>query len=225
MASEDYRRSQESARSIAMLERRIEALERGAPLRSGGVGAGGITIKGGSLRILAGGNLEVDGDASFTGDTNIGGNLSVVGTLSLPAGIINNDALANPLQLAEAEGDADGFSIGEAATNVVSCQIPVPSGFTRALVVANGTCTAYNAGDTTSVVYSRVYVRGNYGRRLSASASPEARRTSMSPMKQDVLTGLSGGSITCTLEMSATVALGPANANGASLNAYAIFSR
>src|SRR5690606_16349112 len=44
------------------------------------------------------GTLDVGGTAAFSGDTEIGGNLKVTGTLSLPAGIIDNDALANPVR-------------------------------------------------------------------------------------------------------------------------------
>lgn len=227
MPSEDYRRSQMNARILADLYRRADDADRGAPLRAGGVGAGGITIKGGSLRIEAGGNIEVDGDATFGGDTTVGGNMRVTGTLSLPAGIIDNAALANPLQMTEAEGDNDGFGIPTDSTVMASCQLTVPPGFSRALVVAAGTCTAYNAHETlVRVVYSRVWVGDAVGRLLSESAAPEARRVSMSPMKQDVLTGLTGGSkITCSIRMYASDPVDSSTANGASINAYAIFSR
>ena len=87
MSSQDYRRSQANARTLAAVSRRLEEAERGSPLRAGGVGAGGIVVKGGSIRILEGGNIEVDGEATFGGDTTIGGAIVVTGPATIGGGL------------------------------------------------------------------------------------------------------------------------------------------
>lgn len=77
MASEDYRRSQDSARTLRTLEGRVEALERGASLRSAGIGGGGMHVNGGSVFVREGGHVEVsDGGGMLITD---GGDVVVDG--------------------------------------------------------------------------------------------------------------------------------------------------
>lgn len=241
MSSEDWRRSQANQRNLTKVFRRLEEAERGAPLNNGGVGESGITVWGGSIRILEGGNLEVDGAASFAGDTAVGGeldvtgnatfsgNVAIVGTLQLPAGIIGNDALANPLTFVDAEGDLDGFAIPTAMTTMATAKIVVPAGFTRALVIASGNVVGFNGTPDKVGISSRVFIRSpaeSYGRLLRADTSADNRLVSMSPMKQELLSGLSAGQeIFCDIRMAAATALAAAGFNGASINAYGIFQR
>lgn len=77
MASEDYRRTQDSARSLRTLTERVEALERGASLRSAGIGGGGMHVNGGSVFVEQGGNVEVNDGGSMR--VNDGGDVSING--------------------------------------------------------------------------------------------------------------------------------------------------
>ena len=229
MASEDYKRCQSNQRNAAKAFQRITELERGAPLNNGGVGSGGITVRGGSIRILEGGNLEVDGALAVGGDATFSGNMAVTGTLELPAGIIGNDALAQPLTFRDAEGDADGFAIPTAMTTVATAKIVVPAGFTRALIIASGNAVGFNGTPDKIGISARVFIRSpeeGYGRLLRADTSADNRLVSLSPMKQELLSGLTAGQeIACDLRMAAATALAAAGFNGASINAYAIFQR
>lgn len=211
MSSQDWRRSQASQRTIATVARQLEEVQRGSPLRSGGVGAGGIVVKGGSIRIEQGGNLEVDGAATFGGDTTVGGDLdvtgdatfsgsmAVTGTLSLPAGIIDNDALASPVRPATMSA-VNGAAIPNAWATLVSDTINVPAGFTQAQIFAVGSVV----GDAGSAVgtpsfFARCVIWRNevavkQGTTLRAYFQQYGIQ-SLTPHATTILTGLSGGTI------------------------------
>ena len=88
---------------IRKLEGLIAELTKGSPLRQAGMGVspGQVDFNG---DIVIGGRIFTTGSAEFSGNTKIGGSLEVTGTLSLPAGIINNEALASPADFARSGG-------------------------------------------------------------------------------------------------------------------------
>ena len=117
------------------------------------------------------GDLSVHGVAAFDGNTTIGGNAAITGTLSLPAGIINNDALANPVVPDAANVDTSGFSLSAAFAEKLGVDIVVPAGCTRALFNVAVWMQAYNANtsggsDGTGSDYIYVYAKigGTAGR-------------------------------------------------------------
>lgn len=231
MSSQDYRRSQANARTLATIFRRQEEAERGSPLRAGGVGAGGIVVKGGSIRIENGGNIEVDGDATFGGDTTIGGNARITGTLSLPAGIIDNDALASPLSFSAASADRDGFAILKAVTTVASVTIVVPPGFTTAVIQGLGTVFGFNQTATLDYLYARVYIDwpggSAYGRLLLTPLTPNNGSGALAVNKQAQLAGLQAGQeVTVRMVVNSSFAnLPAAPLNGASIDVTAVWAR
>ena len=87
----------------------------------------------------------------------IDSNLAITGTLSLPAGIIDNDALANPTAFGANGTSAFNFALSTTSTAEASMTIPIPAGFTRALVHATVNASVEN----TSAVYDYFYVRAN----------------------------------------------------------------
>lgn len=91
---------------------------------------------GGSLDVT--GPMVVGGTADFDGDTTIGGNAAITGTLSLPAGIIDNDALANPVKPSAVSFSAS-HTLTTTLTSVASTTVTVPAGFTSAVVSGLGT--------------------------------------------------------------------------------------
>jgi len=97
---------------------------------------------------IVNGDLNVHGAAAFDGNTTIGGNAAITGTLSLPAGIINNDALANPVVPGVANIDADTFSLGNAFTEKVGLDLTVPSGCTKLLATCSVWLQALNPNTT-----------------------------------------------------------------------------
>lgn len=102
-----------------------------------------------TLEVL--GALDVSGDATFSGD------MRIEGTLSLPAGIIDNEALATPVELAADFGAASGFGLtGGAWVEVASASITIPPGFTRLQFVAAGMVNAINSTGSTQNLYVQV---------------------------------------------------------------------
>jgi len=94
------------------------------------------------------GPLAVHGTADFDGDTTIGGNAAITGTLSLPNGIINNDALANPIKVQSIQLDVSNFAVTTSWATLVSSTITVPAGFTSAAVTVTGQVGCYNTHTT-----------------------------------------------------------------------------
>ena len=279
MSSEDWRRSQANQRNLTKVFRRLEEAERGAPLNNGGVGEGGITVWGGSIRVLEGGNLEVDGDASFEGDTNVGGALDVTGptslggrttiggetdisgdldvtgkttiggplavtgdatfsgkmkiagTLELPAGIIGNAALANPLDFYATGSSANAFPLSTERTTVTSLVATVPPGFTRAVVQGIGSIYAGNTSANLDYLRARVYVDApaysSWGRELLTPMTPNGGSAALTVTRQEVLSGLSAGQqITVRLTAQTDFANLPSRpSNGASVDATIIWAR
>ncbi|MBZ2197281.1 hypothetical protein [Occultella gossypii] len=225
---------------IRAQEDRIAALERGAPLRAAGIGmspegmvigsslgvTGDLDVSGGADftgDTTIGGTLGVSGDATFSGDTTIGGNAAITGTLSLPNGIIDNDALASPVEFDRSGGGSSGFVVPTTRTLVASITLDVPAGYSRAIVFAVGSASAQN----TTAAPTYLYVGAQIGSALSnltydqALASGHANATGSASR---LLTGLSGGTIsvaTCVY-VDAGPWTGPSVAN---TDAIAIFLR
>ena len=167
--------------------------------RSGtSVTAENVTEVDGTLNVV--GNLAVTGPASFSGDTTIGGNAAITGTLSLPSGIINNDALANPIQVQSIYLDARNFTLGTSWVTLAAQAIAVPAGFTKALVVVTGQVGCYNphtTGGSDGVggdfLLCQPYVGAVTGNALGAQFPGSNWWGNAVTSLSTVLTGLSGG--------------------------------
>jgi hypothetical protein len=81
--------------------------------------------------------LTADGDAVFN-------------SLILREGIIGDDALENPVTPYAGHDDAQNFTITTVDTAVVSLTVPVPDGFTRALVFATMSMSGFNPAATSA---------------------------------------------------------------------------
>lgn len=181
----------------------------------------------GDLNITNGGTLNVDGNANVGGTLEVTGNTIIGGTLSLPAGIIGNAALANPSAFDVNWADLNSTNLTVAGAYLASMSIPVPSGFTRALVVCNGT-----VGNTRNVSAGGApfYVAAIIGATAAATIAttcPDGGSASLTSMWVASLTGLtSGGSISASVwaavDSTSGWTAGTANAHTV---AYATFLR
>jgi len=158
------------------------------------------------------GPLAVHGTAAFDGDTTIGGNAAITGTLSLPAGIIDNAALASPVT-----GDVGNNYVLTAVTsswaNYAGVSIAVPAGFTRAQVMAVSSVI----GPTTDTWQIRVDIAGVTGAEYTVFGNNGALGFAHN------LTGLSGGSITVATGVRNAIASG--NNRGIATSATVTFLR
>lgn len=109
------------------------------------------------------GDLDVTGDAAFSGDTVIGGNATITGTLSLPAGIIDNDALTSPVTFDSDRQSEYGFSTATTEANRAMSSVTVPAGYTQALVTVFASCLVKNTTASTQYVYLRARVETSGG--------------------------------------------------------------
>jgi cytoskeletal protein CcmA (bactofilin family) len=196
---------------------------------------GGATDIDGTLNIGGAtdidGTLNVDAEMSVGGDATFSGAVHIEGTLSLPAGIIDNDALASPVTFLGDFIDNNSLTITTAETQQCIYSFVVPAGYSKALVVGYGSVGVVNPLGVSSSIGARIYIDRPIGgtvwgpqRFQQALAGSDAAAY---PYKQTVISGLSGGE-TVTLRL---VALNSGASNwgatpgGASLNVQAYFTR
>lgn len=113
---------------------RIGKIERGAPLSAAGIH---VSPEG----------MTIDSELHVTGDTVIDG------TLSLPAGIINNEALASPVKPGQVGVTTTNFGMSTTATAKSASSIEVPDGFTSALILATAHVAALNSTGVGEFLY------------------------------------------------------------------------
>lgn len=89
--------------------------------------------------------------------------LILTGTLSLPAGIIDNDALANPVEIRSAGTFVSGFAITPTPTVFATVSMAVPMGFTRAAVALVGTGMGFNNSGAIDWLYVASTLTGSPG--------------------------------------------------------------
>ena len=105
----------------------------------------GFSLQGDTGDAEFNGNVDVGGTMDVGGTLHVTGNTIIGGTLSLPAGIIDNDALANPVTGDYAFASATGFGLSSAAyLPLATATRPVPSGFSQAIIIMTGGLFAYN---------------------------------------------------------------------------------
>lgn len=105
----------------------------------------------------------------------VAGGVEIKGSLSLPAGIINNDALTSPSVPYAAHADVASFALAPGANvEKLALTVPVPAGFTRAHVFAAATMYAYNSNASRDEMYMQCLVNGvrqGYSSMVSAPGS------------------------------------------------------
>lgn len=226
-------------RRVQDLERKIKVLEGARRLESASVGKGGLTIKDtGSLIVKGGGDISVqdDGTLSVDGSATVGGTLKVTGateidgTLLLPAGIIGNAALNAPVSPASWHADSTTFSLSTTMAVKATATVPVPSGFTRALVMAVSQVTARNTTSSQDFLSVGVAIGGSPVAGWAASVDALAT-ASVHPIVTAttagtaLLTGL-GSSFTVQARAQSGVAAWSADAyNSANIDAIILFLR
>lgn len=172
--------------------------------------------------LAVGGSLNVSGELVVTGDTHIEGDLEV------PNGAIKNEYLENPIEVGAGAANADGFTVSPTESIFAAFTIPIPSGYTRALVKAEGMAFAYNSTTAQDYFYERVYVnsptQSTWSRRLLGDLPGQAG-ASLTVTKQTVFENLTGGVLTVELELKTAFAPITHDSNGATVTASAWFLR
>jgi hypothetical protein len=216
-------------RKVQDLERTVQQLAAANPFAAMGIKPmpEGLIVEGYET---VNGPLEVNGDSTFNGSITINGPAAITGTLSLPAGIIDNDALANPIFTSSGYGDASGFSVPASEVTVASATIPVPAGYTKATVTGIGAIYLYNSSPNANFGYGRVYVdwptgAPNFGAKIPFGLGPNGGSGNSSPNRLVERSGLSGGTITVRMVADSDNVVSADAANQATINALVIFTR
>lgn len=178
-------------RRIQELERAVRELSAANPLATAGLvpGPNALTVQG---------NLNVTGTENVSGTLNVTGPMTVGGTLSLPNGIINNAALANPVIPVSAFANNSGYVLPAGFANRVTqaaVSFTVPTGSTRAIVFGQVSDSGTNSTASSDYIYSYLGVTpgGSYGKWPSATTPPGYFGTT-NIVESTLVTGLTAGS-------------------------------
>lgn len=166
--------------------------------------------------------LTIASQLLVTGDTRI------EGTLSLPAGIIDNEALASPIVPVQFFATASSFST---PTNTwitpTTHHLVVPAGFTKGIVIANGFANLVNTLTAVNIIcYAQVMVNGIGGMQSRIDDIAQYAWATMTPSLIQLFTGLATGqAIDVSVRCASSSAL-PANSNNAaSVNGVVLWFR
>jgi hypothetical protein len=163
---------------LKQLKDTVAALSTRDVLQNASIGAGGITVDGGTIRVTNGGSITVDGTGTISlptgtlsaGGLSIGGNATVGGTLTV-AGAISGGGYSG--------GSISGGSIS--GTGVSSTGDVSASGRVISAGIINSPGTKSN---TVTVGYSAVYIdsSGNMG----GNTSSRRFKTNLAPAVYDL---------------------------------------
>jgi hypothetical protein len=167
--------------------------------RSGtSVTAEGVTEVDGELDVT--GALVVNGTETVNGTLNVTGAMVIGGTLSLPAGIINNDALTSPTVPQSIYATTNTYVVTTTETTRAAVTVTVPAGFTAAVVNVMGRVDGRNGNSTGGwdgaggdLLHSRSVIAGVPGLDMDLSVLGSGdHAVSVMPLAT-VLTGLTPG--------------------------------
>ncbi|HZK60056.1 MAG TPA: hypothetical protein VFC59_09380 [Cryobacterium sp.] len=122
------------------------------------------------------------------------GAVRIEGTLSLPAGIIDNDALASPVVPAPFYAAASNFAVPNAWTTALEHSLTTPAGFTQAVVIATAWARIKNtSGATASSFGTLASINGVSGPWDDDGAIPNNNFANLEATYATLVTGLTEG--------------------------------
>lgn len=196
---------------VKRLLRRIDQMQRELnDLRSSTLRTAGLSV--------SESGLTIDSELLVTGATRI------EGTLSLPAGIIDNDALANPVQDGAIGASETGFTIPTSMGAVISRTIDIPEGFTKAAVLGVVSVGAWNPTATGDYMYAEARIRNGSGASLPVYVGPSAYGVvTVSAIR--TITDLTGPTLSVEARCYAAGGWGSNGSNIANIDVIALFRR
>lgn len=206
------------AREFAEMRRELRELKAANPFAAMGIKPmpDGLVVEGYET---VNGPLEVNGESEFNGS------LSINGPLHLQPGSIENDALTSPISVGRASEATTGFAVTVADQTLSTTTIPIPAGYTQALVFVVCNVGALNPTANDDFLYSKAVINGVGSREVFGYVANNNGSVAVTTAKSDLLTELSGGVITCAVTVSAGAAWTAKSANRAYVEAQAIFLR
>lgn len=193
--------------------------------KDGGTDLDGFVNVNGPL--VVNGTSGINGPQTVNGSQTVNGPMTITGTLSLPAGIIGNDALANPSMPVASHADAAAFSITTGANvEKLRATITVPAGFTKAAVYGTATMSVYNNSGSLDSCYLAFRVNGQQVGWSNQVGAPASQRVMAVASGSGIISGLNGGTIYVSADASTGVnAWNVDNNNTINIDALVTFYR
>lgn len=219
-------------REIQEIKAKMQRLEAanvfgltGITPKDGGTDLDGFVNVNGPL--VVNGTSGINGPQTVNGSQTVNGPMTITGTLSLPAGIIGNDALANPSTSVASHAQADSFSITTGANvEKLRATITVPAGFTKAAVYGTATMSVYNNSGSLDSCYLAFRVNGAQIGWSNQVGAPASQRVLAVAAGSGIITGLNGGTIYVSADASTGVnAWNVDNNNTINIDALVTFYR
>lgn len=207
---------------IKKLQERVRALETGRRASYTTIDQNGMRVDAGAAIL----STDFDGALPSTPGT-VGwalggaGAAAIFNEIILRDRIIGNNALANPVAADFFEGSGNATLI-VAGSYLFTGSIPIPAGFTKAIVLCTGTVGGTNTSGGGDNLYCQPQIAGVNGEQI-ASGIPASFAHSVSASQAALLNPLSGSSIALKV-WGATDFSGWTGGNG-HLSAAAIFFR
>lgn len=140
---------------------------------------------------------------NFDGDLNGGDpgtqgwamddNQAAFGQLLLRDGIVGNAALTNPVVPAVVHAQSDSFTVPTTNTARATATVPVPTGYTRAIVTAHAHASCFNPNAGADYLYVVAWIQSDttIGWSMPVTIGPNVSATT-SQTATALITGLSG---------------------------------
>jgi hypothetical protein len=216
-----------AGREVKDLKRTVQQLAAANPLATAGIEAvpNGIVVQGSET---VNGPLTVNDSMDVAGDASFSGNMSITGTLNLPAGIIGNDALTDPIVPAAYHVDIQNISI-TSGPKVEKLRIddPIPTGYTRALVNLTATMNMLNTTGSSDSAFLGANINGTSPGWSSNGTAANGAEVSLSNTVTLLVEGLTGGTFPLTGKASSNTGTWAASGSSSvmNLNATVMFLR
>jgi hypothetical protein len=211
------------ADQLRSLQRQITELRAAQTLNAATVGAGGLSSSNfdGSLNPPAVGTQGW----GLAGGPN---GTIIAGQLILRDGIIGDAALTNPVDAAIADATVNGLTFTGSLTSYATESVPVPDGFSRALVMAVATAGMITTAGGSSGLVVQAQIAGTNGDTIESNVPASSFMSVTAPFAL-LVTGLpSDGSGTLTVAARAeatTPAVMSAGSGNARVSATVVFLR
>jgi len=163
---------------------------------------------------------------TVAGELDVNGPMAVTGTLSLPAGIINNDALINPVVPVGLGVSGAAFTVNATVAVKATLNLVVPAGVSSANILAVSNASVINGSATADYITVRTIINGSGGGGAVQLASP-GFMCSAGSSAQRPMSGLTSGQvIPIAVQVWATSnSWGSSGANVANVDVIALFFR
>lgn len=157
---------------LRQLERKLDALIKGAPLRNASITEGGIRVGGdGYIRSTNWDGTSIDDPGTMGWALGGADGVAILNTLLLREGIIGNDALTSPLGWAWEQRTEMGFAISTSGELRGQADLVIPAGFTKVAAIVAVGAGAVNSRASSDFLYAEAMLNGTVASEMPTLAT------------------------------------------------------